>query len=938
MRTRNAVVAATAALALALGASLLGGVAAGADPGPTAPVITSPVGDSTVENQNPTFAGTADAGTAVTVYDSTHEIALCSVPAESNDGTWSCAPSTALDYRQYTVIASSLAVEASPLDSSPVTFTVAPVPAVTLDAHDPIYTTSAALSLSGTTNRGISSALLTFGDGSTAACAVSTGEGTWSCSYSSDGDLPAGAGILAFTVLDSATVPTVPFTVLDDTATPGTDYAFSPGALTVTASPTTPATLVSTQVSSLGESGDFRTGCPDLVESSTDFPGATPGPVVCPFTELYPGWWKVSSYQDVGDGQTRAVAEVDRAFFVPDAPVIGTVSGDAANVLTVSGDVGTLEQYPDDEDHDDDIEDYRASAGDVVHVYNGGDELCSAVVQDGGTWSCTTANALPGGTYSIRAAAEDHGGPCECDPAYLPGGISALSVVSPEVAGFGITLPTLGTGGTTTAGPDPTPGPTPTPAPSLPAWTFDLKGLNLGNVHPGDRFTITGSGLPAGAVITIELHSTPITLGAVTVGAGGTFSLTGTIPNNVEPGEHHIVATLTGPGVAPSTAEKAITITAETSSATSSGAGASSTAEGGPASHSADATHEAVAPNILTDSLNPIAEVLGDPGRIPAAFAAGLVLLLFAIMPAHLLNATIGEQYERLARRLPSLRRQPKWYGAAKAAFTRAPALGGLVLTAVTAFLFAFADPGFGINLHSLRLVLALAAALFVVTYLANAITGAIMRRAWKVDVAVSIRPLGLVLTVVGVALSRILDFSPGFLVGLAIGLTIANSSASRQAWKAVLIRASVIIVFGIGAWLVYSSIAPGVHHEPSFWGELVLELFVAIATEGVVMLLIELLPFHLLEGERLYHRSKLLWGAAYTVLLVVFLLAVVPWEGNWRELGESFWPWFTVVAVFGAVCVGIYLYFRFLSPGHGEEGGEPEAADEHDRIAVGDD
>jgi hypothetical protein len=236
--------------------------------------------------------------------------------------------------------------------------------------------------------------------------------------------------------------------------------------------------------------------------------------------------------------------------------------------------------------------------------------------------------------------------------------------------------------------------------------------------------------------------------------------------------------------------------------------------------------------------------------------------------------------------------------------------------------------------------VIALAAALFIVTYLANAITGAILRRAWNVDVVVSIRPLGLVLTVIGVVLSRILDFSPGFLIGLAIGLSIATHAAAKQAWKAVLIRTSLIVAFGVIAWIVYSSIAPGVHHDPTFWGELVLELFVAIVTEGVVMLLIELLPFHLLEGERLYRRSKLLWAVAYIALLVVFILAVVPWEGNWRALGDSFWPWFTAVAIFGAICVGIYLYFRFLAPEHHdeEELHGPEVAEEDDRVAVGDD
>ena len=57
-----------------------------------------------------------------------------------------------------------------------------------------------------------------------------------------------------------------------------------------------------------------------------------------------------------------------------------------------------------------------------------------------------------------------------------------------------------------------------------------------------------------------------------------------------------------------------------------------------------------------------------------------------------------------------------------------------------------------------------------------------------------------------------------------------------------------------------------------------------------------------------------MLWSAIYLAVIVIFIVAVVPWEGNWEALGSSLWSWITVVVGFGAVCVGIYLYFRFLA------------------------
>ncbi|MEO8094211.1 MAG: hypothetical protein ABI632_04665 [Pseudolysinimonas sp.] len=708
---------------------------------------------------------------------------------------------------------------------------------------------------------------------------------------------------------------------------PGTTYSFSPAAVTVTVTPTAPATVAGVQFSKNGDGGEYP-GCPNRIglgEGSPDFPGIAPGTLVCSLDELAPGYWNVESYQDSGDGVTSADSSLFGYFFVPEAPTVDRVSGNSANALTITGGVGDAPPYYDN--------DYRASAGDVVHVMNGSNQLCTAIVTDGGTWACTTGT-LAGATYAIRAHVEDRGASdCGCS-SYQRGGASALN--TPAIS---LTLPTLPTGGTTT----PDSGTTP----KLPAegpvtsWTFDLKGLDLSHVHPGDKFTITGSGLPVGAVITIELHSTPITLGTATVGSDGTFTLKGTIPSSVEPGAHHIVATLTGSGLTPSTVDKAITVEGSSSDTTSS-ADTSSTSSKNAESTGTEGgnAHEIIgfggAPNILTHSMTTLQDVLAHPAKINAAIAIGLVLIIFAMVPAHLLNATIAEQYERFSGRLSRIRK-PKWFERFSGWLRRAPAVGGILLTFVTALLFAFIDPKFGPNLESLRLVLALTIALFIVGFIANWISSVILRQRFRLDVQLHLRPLGLILTVVAVIVSRLLDFSPGFLIGLIMGLSIAERSAAKRAWVAVVVRTSVIFGLGLVAWLVYSFVAGGGHEgqEASFGTELFSEALIAITTEGIVMVLVELLPIRLLEGERLWQKSKLLWSGVYFAVLVLFVLAVVPWEGNWEVLGTALWAWIAAVVAFGAVCMGFYLYFRFWAPPLHHESHEEL---EREQVAIGDD
>jgi polyferredoxin len=118
-----------------------------------------------------------------------------------------------------------------------------------------------------------------------------------------------------------------------------------------------------------------------------------------------------------------------------------------------------------------------------------------------------------------------------------------------------------------------------------------------------------------------------------------------------------------------------------------------------------------------------------------------------------------------------------------------------------------------------------------------------------------------------------------------------------------------------ITAWIGYSTLTLGGNEGGTFGSALLVETLVAITTEGVVALLVELLPLRFLEGQRVYAHSKVLWGVFYILTVVVFVLAVVPWEGNWDALGSSLWIWIVVLAAFAAVCVGVYLYFRIFSP-----------------------
>lgn len=490
----------------------------------------------------------------------------------------------------------------------------------------------------------------------------------------------------------------------------------------------------------------------------------------------------------------------------------------------------------------------------------------------------------------------------------------------------------------------PAPPVTPPVVPTASVWTLSFGDLDLNQLHPGDAFTASGAGLPPGATITFVLHSTPVVLGSTTADRAGRYTFAGVIPADTELGAHQIIATVTESGVATASVARAATVNAvaaatvvPATTATTSEAPVTTQAETPTTreKHESRAPIEAeVEPNVLTEGLHSIGDVVAHPQKVPAAIAVGLVLLILGVVPAHLLDATVSEQYERLGRRFPALARRPRWIERLHQLLRRAPGVGGLAVTTATAVLFCFADPRFGFTLASLRMLIALAVALFVVTYVVDAITSVIMRRAWKVGVTVSLRPLGLVLSLAGVVVSRLLDFSPGFLIGLVLGLSISGTAAGRYAWRAVLLRSGLVIAVAIAAWAGYSAFSHA-GAETDWVQALLLELLVAIATEGIVALLVELLPLHLLEGERLFHRSKVLWGALYVLAVTVFVVAVVPWEGNWAELGSGLWTWLAILAGFAVIATGLYLFFRLRSR---EEHEVEDDTASPERVAIGED
>ena len=847
----------------------------------TAPTITSPANDTLTNDNMPTFAGTAE-GSYFTVMTTDESYTFCTGTVVNL--SWNCEASPALpdgDY-EYLVTTSYGATDTFSASRFIHIDTVSPT-APTIDpVSSPVNSTPGTL-VSGSAEENATIDLLL--DGTSVPCATGPIDytGYWSCSLP-DG-ISGGAHTLTAFQTDlagnlSPLSAGEPFTVTDNTP-PAPPVVTSPIGQVSSGMNFVLTNLTNPTVYGTGEPGATLNVLGNtcmIVPTIVDIAGNWSCDLTTPMTP--------DGEYDVHFGQTdtalnaSALASPFLRYSVdtvaPDAPALWTPTGTLVGGVVRAT---TTNPHP--------VITGMGEVSATIQILRGGSMPVPCIegspVSGEGGFTCTVASTLSPGVYNFSFGQTDRAG-----NASTPVNLLQLTVLAPVAP---VT-------------------PAPSAPPTLAFWLLQFSADN-DSPAPGQNVTLTGSGLPPGSTVTGELHSDPLPLGTTMVKDDGTFTLNTHIPNTVAPGAHHYVVTVTPLEGEPQTSTIPVTVIAAHETVGNPPAAVNEVVlppVGSGSAHTIVDRDDPVAPNTLSQTLPTIQDVLANP--IVLGFAAGssLALLFLVALPAELLNSTLDENYERLFGRI----RRPKlpWLTRLRNRLKKTPAAGGLALTTLAALILSFSDPNFGFDVTSLRLFLACMVGMFVLGYVANAITGAILRRRWSISSVIELQPFGLLIALIGVVLSRLLDFAPGLLIGLVLTLSLSASATLRDEARSVLTWAGVVLGISVISWTVYSFFS-GVVAPETFGGALVDDAFVAIATEGISALVIGLLPLGFLDGRSLFRFSRLQWLGTYLVTLVAFFTIVVPSGALWGEINGPFWVWLAIVLAFAAVCVGVYLWFR---------------------------
>ncbi|MBN1206591.1 MAG: adhesin, partial [Myxococcaceae bacterium] len=350
-----------------------------------APVVVTPANGSTTSDNTPTYTGTAEAGTLVTIIV---DGAAVGTTTADPAGSWSFTPIAGLSNGPHTVKATAAdAVGNTSVDSNTNTFTVdtvvPPAPVVTTPAdgstindNTPTYT--------GTAEAG--STVTVIVDGTVVGTTTADGAGAWSLT-------PATALADGPHTVKAAATDTVGNTSPESNTNTFTVDTTAPAAPVVTA----PA-----DGSTIGDNTPTYTG---TAEAGSTVTVIVDGTVVGTTTADGAGTWSLAPATALADGPhtVRATATDTVGNAGPEsntnAFTVDTTAAAVPVVMTPANGSTTSDNTP--------TYTGTAEAGSTVTVIVDGTVAGTTTANGAGAWSLTPATALADGPHAVKATATD---------------------------------------------------------------------------------------------------------------------------------------------------------------------------------------------------------------------------------------------------------------------------------------------------------------------------------------------------------------------------------------------------------------------------------------------------------------------------------------------------------------------------------------------------
>jgi hypothetical protein len=281
-------------------------------------------------------------------------------------------------------------------------------------------------------------------------------------------------------------------------------------------------------------------------------------------------------------------------------------------------------------------------------------------------------------------------------------------------------------------------------------------------------------------------------------------------------------------------------------------------------------------------------------------------------------------------------------------ALSRVYGFWAFLVIVLGAILAGFADPDYGWNLKSLRLLIT-----FVVVFAVLNYGGALVKWVFAQRTErgrrprVSARPVYLILIVITMLFARATDVAPALVFGSVLALdyglqegrvrsaisTIAGALYAAVLGVAALVGYNFLVAYPISEMIRWAEIDPdqsfALYEAVSFGTVALGEFFSILCIAAIATLPLALLPFAFLDGANLWRWNKIAWGITYAAGAALYSLVLVPLPASWEEISRGFGSWVAIYAIYALLAVVVWAIFRMTKGNSGTHGvGQTSSAD----------
>ena len=292
-----------------------------------------------------------------------------------------------------------------------------------------------------------------------------------------------------------------------------------------------------------------------------------------------------------------------------------------------------------------------------------------------------------------------------------------------------------------------------------------------------------------------------------------------------------------------------------------------------------------------------------------------LAVMLLITFPAQLFNKTLDENYEEIRAILHRRLRTPAKVRTklASSGHRSANVASFAVVMAGGSIIGGLNDPTFGFNTKSVETFVAVVAA-FAVSIVLSAGVEIAYRRRRRLAAAWSLRalPLGLVIALACMLVSRLTGFQPGYLYGVIAGIVFREAVGNRERGHGVALASLATLVLAVVAWAAWTPVATSASHPHANAFVLTADTFLAgLFISGIVGTVVALVPLEFMPGSALARWHRGAWMAVFTVATFLLIQVMLHPAARSRRIPDA--PIVTTAVlfgVFGLISVAFNRYF----------------------------